>query len=263
MTRGTLSYDVRGDGDHTIFLLHGFLGSGRNLASLARRWSEREPRLRLVIPDLTGHGTSPHLVQPESIEQVAVDMFALADALQADEPLTIVGHSFGGRTALAMRMHDPSRVGRIVLLDISAGVLAPGLGGLENVIAKVLEAPATAPDRDTMRAFFTSRGISAALTEWVILNLVQDGEVLRWRFDRAALKALNEAGRATDLWPAVEAPGVDTTLIYGERSGFVTPADIARFQSANVDTIALADAGHFVHVDAPGQLLDQLVALKL
>ncbi|MBC7792407.1 MAG: alpha/beta hydrolase [Clostridia bacterium] len=246
-----------------MLLLHGFLGSGRNLHSLARRWNERESRLRLILPDLTGHGISPPLEEPVSINGVARDVLSLAEHVKADEPLTIVGHSFGGRTALAMRLLDPSRVGRIVLLDIAAGPIGTGLGGLDGVLAKLLEAPATSRDRDSLRAFFQSRGISAALTEWVILNLVQDGDVLRWRFNREALKALNEASRVVDLWPAVEAPGVNTTLIYGARSKFVALADLDRFMSTNADVIAIPNAGHFLHVDAQAELLDHLVALKL
>ncbi len=35
------------------------------------------------------------------------DVFALADYIKADEPLTIVGHSFGGCTALNMRLQNP------------------------------------------------------------------------------------------------------------------------------------------------------------
>lgn len=258
-----LAFDTRGTGSHTVFLLHGFLGSGRNLQSLARRWSEREPRLRLVMPDLTGHGTSPSLRNPPTIDQVAADVFALADSIGADEPLTIVGHSFGGRTALTMRLADPSRVGQIVLLDIPPGKLAGDLGGLERVLSYVLAAPATFTSRDELRTLFLGHGISAGLTDWILLNLTQDGDLLRWRFDREKLRDLNAEGRQRDLWPAVEAPGVKTTLIYGARSNFVTQADVDRFASAAADVVRIEGAGHFLHVDAQAALIDHLVEMKL
>lgn len=263
MAGDILTFDSRGEGPHTILLLHGFLGSGRNLVSLARRWSELEPRLRLVFPDLTGHGTSPALRDPPSIEQVADDVLTLADSIEADEPLTIVGHSFGGRTALAMRLRDPSRVGRVVLLDIAPSTVPKGLGGLDTVLDKVSEAPASASSRAEMRRYLLDQGISVPLTEWVILNLAQEGDVVRWRFDRDALKALSESQRSCDLWPAVEAPGVETVLIRGAESKFLTPDDIDRYHSANVDVITIPKAGHFLHVDAQAELLDHLVALKL
>lgn len=263
MARDILTFDTRGSGDHTILLLHGFLGSGRNLMSLARRWSDAEPRLRLVFPDLTGHGTSTPLTDPIGIDQVASDVFALAEHIGADEPLTIVGHSFGGRTALAMRLQDPTRVGRIVLLDIAPGYTPLGLGGLDKVLGVVIDAPETAASRDEMRAYLLGRGISKALTEWVIMNLAQDGDVVRWRFDREGLQALSRSQRSTDLWPGVEAPGVETVLIRGADSAFLTEEDLHRYESANVDIITIPNAGHFLHVDAQSELLDHLVALKL
>jgi esterase len=255
-----LNFDQRGAGEHTILLLHGFLGSGRNLMSLAKRWSDKEPRLRLVFPDLTAHGLSPTPANP-TIENVARDLFALAEDINADEPLTIVGHSFGGRTALQMRLQQPERVGQVVLLDITPSPLAPGLGGLDNVIKQVIDAPATATAREPMRAYFAEKGISPGLTDWVLMNLTQDQGTFKWRFDRQALKHLNESSRGHDLWSAVAAG--KTTLIYGEKSSFVTPQDVERARSAGVDIHSIADAGHFLHVDAQGPLLDCLVALDL
>ncbi len=244
-------------------MLHGFLGSGRNLQSLARRWSEREPRLRLVLPDLTGHGMSPPPVDPPSIAQVAGDVFALADAVKSDEPLTIVGHSFGGRTALAMRLLDPARIGHVVLLDITPNALRGDVGGLDRVLEHVLAAPAHVTSREELRNLFLGRGVSASLTDWVLLNLTQDGDLLRWRFDRDKLKALHLEASGQDLWGAVEAPGVKTTLIYGTRSRFVRQDDVDRLHAAGADIIAIENAGHFLHVDAQPALLDHLVTLAL
>ena len=258
-----LAHDTRGSGAHTVLMLHGFLGSGRNLQSLARRWADREPRLRLVMPDLTGHGLSPAPREPATIEQVARDVIALADELHADDPLTVVGHSFGGRTALAMRLLEPSRIGHVVLLDITPNTLRGDVGGLDRVLEHVLAAPAQVGSREEMRALFLSHGISAPLTDWVLLNLMQDGDLLRWRFDRDKLEALHIASCKQDLWAAVEAPGVKTTLIYGKRSRFVTPADVDRFEAAGADVIAIENAGHFLHVDAQPALLDHLVTLAL
>ena len=255
-----LNFDQRGDGAHTVFLLHGFLGSGRNLMSLARRWSEKAPQLRLVFPDLTAHGVSATPPNP-SLQDVAYDVFVLADHIYADEPLTIVGHSFGGRTALAMRLAHPARVGHIVLLDITPNPMPPGLGGLDDVIKQVIDAPDEAPSRGPMRAYFASKGVSPALTDWILMNLTQDGDTFKWRFDRKALQYLNDSSRKEDLWAALQSG--KTTLIYGEKSSFCSQHDIERMKSAKVDTHAIPNAGHFVHVDAQSALLDCLVTLDL
>jgi pimeloyl-ACP methyl ester carboxylesterase len=187
----------------------------------------------------------------------------LADAVGADAPLTVLGHSFGGRTALAMRLLDPSRVGHVVLLDMPPGPLTHDLGGLDQLLQHVLKAPESFTSRDEARTLFLGHGIGPALTDWVLLNLVQDGELLRWRFDRDKLRDLSIESRKVDLWPAVEAPGVKTSVIHGANSRFVTEADVDRFNAAGADVYRIADAGHFVHVDALGPLLDHLVTLAL
>ncbi|HSI06132.1 MAG TPA: alpha/beta hydrolase, partial [Myxococcota bacterium] len=162
-----------------------------------------------------------------------------------------------------MRLLEPSRIGHIVLLDITPNVLRGDVGGLDRVLEHVLAAPAQVGSREEMRTLFLGHGISPALTDWVLLNLTQDGDVLRWRFDRDKLKALHLESCRQDFWPAVEAPGVKTTLIYGKRSKFVADIDVDRFDAAGADVIAIPDAGHFLHVDAQAQLLDELVALGL
>src|SRR4051794_18842788 len=63
-----------GGGDHPTVLLHGFLGSGKNLRTLAQRWSERDSSRVFVMPDLTGHGASPPLPPDAGVDTLAADL---------------------------------------------------------------------------------------------------------------------------------------------------------------------------------------------
>ena len=47
-----LEHFVVGAGEAPTLLLHGFLGSGRNLRSLAQGWSARDPGRRFLVLDL-------------------------------------------------------------------------------------------------------------------------------------------------------------------------------------------------------------------
>lgn len=257
-----LSFDARGTGAHTILLLHGFLGSGRNLASLARRWADRDPRVRLVLPDLTGHGSSPPLPAEPRLRDVAEDVLALATQLVGDAPVSMVGHSFGGRAALAARLIAPERVGDVVLLDISPGPLAGNVGQLDRLLELVMQAPESSSERDEMRRFFLERGVSVPLTEWLMLNLEQRDGVYRWRVDRDALAALNRSSRPEDLWRAIEGATRRTHCVRGAASPFVSDADAARMERAGCDVHTLEGAGHFVHVDAQAALLELLLAME-
>ena len=252
-----LSYNIRGTGGSTALLLHGFLGSGRNLASFARRWTEVDPALRLILPDLTGHGDSPPMPPQGDLRTMAQDVLALADFLHVPKPLTLVGHSMGGRVALAARLLDPQAIGKIVLLDISPRPLNTLAGGLQQVLERLLVAPANSETREEMRDFFTRDGISGPMADWLLMNLLHEGGYYRWRIDRAALGAFHQRA-AEDLWAALQGPGLEARCIRGALSDFVTDEDATRLTQLGCPVHTLADAGHFIHVDQQQALLQAL-----
>lgn len=239
-----------------VILLHGFLGSGRNLTSVARRLVEVHPELRIVLPDLTGHGESPPLPPGADLETLASDVLQLGQSLSLPAPWILIGHSQGGRTALEALRHAPDRISRVVLLDIAPGPIVDS--GSAGPLRLLNEAPASAPDRETFRAHFRNAGLSAGLTEWLLMNLVRDDQgQLIWRFDRAALAALHPRVNAADLWPVVEQYGDRIRCIRGGRAPYVSDEDVRRFEENGCRVDTIADAGHFLHVDR----LDELIAL--
>ncbi|HSP78563.1 MAG TPA: alpha/beta hydrolase, partial [Myxococcaceae bacterium] len=116
-----------GEGARPTVLLHGFLGTGRNLRSLAVAWSEAEPGRRFLLPDLTGHGTSPGLPPGATLETVAGDVVETARAAGLTGPLELVGHSLGGRVSLAASLRFPEQVASVTLLDISPSPIPTAL----------------------------------------------------------------------------------------------------------------------------------------
>lgn len=260
-----LAYTRRGEGDRCILMLHGFLGSGRNLASLARRLSDADPRLSIILPDLTGHGSSPPLPDGADLDALARDVVAFADALPelGNAPLEIVGHSLGGRTALAARARFGGRVGRLILLDIAPGPVVEGRSELRPVVEALLAAPATAPDRGALADALRRTGLGTSYVEWLMTNAVRDPETgaFGWRFDRARLAALQQSTSAADLWPIAEAAAADVSLVRAGRSVFVTDADQARLERAGARVLTVPDAGHFLHVDQPERVQEAIRAL--
>src|SRR3954453_17015667 len=94
-----------GAGPRSTVLLHGFLGSGKNLRTLAQRWSAAVPARTLLLPDLRGHGESPPPAASADLDSLADDVLAAAAGLP--DPLSLVGHSLGGRVALAAARRAP------------------------------------------------------------------------------------------------------------------------------------------------------------
>jgi len=99
-----------------------------------------------------------------------------------------------------------------------------------------------------------------AAIDWLLLNLVHDGAVYRWRIDRAALTALYAEIGTDDLWPAVEGRRpYSVHVIRGGKSDHVSDADVRRLEAPGCRVDTLEGAGHFLHVDRPEDLLDRIV----
>jgi pimeloyl-ACP methyl ester carboxylesterase len=169
----------------------------------------------------------------------------------------------GGRVALVARHLAPEAVSRVTLLDIAPGPIPVTAGSVEGVLGALLAAPGDASGRGEMRDHLLAQGLSPALAEWLVLNLAPgaDGRV-HWRIDRGALAALNDRTRALDLWPLVEAATAPTRCIRGGASPFVTDRDLDRLGQLGATTHTLAGAGHFVHVDALGELVTILASTE-
>lgn len=253
-----LHYDTRGTGPTPMLLLHGFLGSGRNLSSLARRISEARPEVTVVVPDLRGHGTSPALGRSASLEHLAQDVWQLADSLYPNEPVEIVGHSLGGRVALVAAAQAPERVNRAVLLDIGPTPFVVLHGAMQRIFERLMGAPQTMASRALMRAFFIEGGVTEPLTDWILTNFVVTPQGLGWRIDRADLATFHWREAEVDLMQLVPPLAHKLEVLWGGASHFVSPKMQAQLSALGVHVFELKGASHFVHVDALEAVVAQL-----
>lgn len=246
-----------GQGARPVVLLHGFLGSGRNLLSLARRWADADPTRSFLLPDLTGHGMSPRLPDNADLEDLALDVAETSRIEGISAPFDVVGHSLGGRVGLVLRSLPEQPVARLTLLDISPGRLADAPDdGLRSARA-LLEAPEFPKSRDEARAPLVAAGLSTPVVEWLLTNLVSRGEGYAWRFDREGLAKFRGEVTTDDLWPLV---GDASTLaiVRGGASAYVPGGELAKAATRGVRVETVENAGHFVHVDQPAALLEVL-----
>lgn len=240
-----------------MVLLHGFLGSGRNLGVIARGWGRIDESLRFVLPDLLGHGRSPPLPDGANLPHMAEALVALLNELDL-VGVDLVGHSMGGRVALEARRLEPTRVGRVALLDIRPGRIERS--DTEEVVSALVKAPARAESRDAMRAHLLDSGLAKSLADWLLMSGDADGEGFAWRIDRFALERFHREMRGHDLWPMVEGP-YETVSIRGGESTYVGEDDQARVRAAGGQTRTIEGAGHFLHIDRTDEVVAALAEL--
>lgn len=252
----TLFTFTRGNGPHQVLFLHGFLGSGRNLSSLAQRLSELRPDLTITVADLPGHGASSPMTPPYALPSLVEPVRAFVQTLVP--PVTIVGHSMGGRVAIEVAAALGKHVEQVIAIDIAPGPIGDRNEDLERVAKAMLAAPERAESRAQMKEGMLAMGLTSALADWLLMNLVNDGKgALVWRTDRDALVKFGVASRTDNLWPAAERIAHKLRVAYGTRSPFVTPEDVARIEALGAHVQAF-ESGHYVHVDALEALAEWL-----
>ncbi len=71
----------------------------------------------VVLYDLRGHGRSERPLSGYAVADHVADLGGLLDALGIDEPVILLGNSFGGGVALNFAMAHPERVAGLVLVE--------------------------------------------------------------------------------------------------------------------------------------------------
>lgn len=280
----------------TGLVLHGLLGNKNNLRSLARSLVAAHPDLQLLLVDQRGHGDSPAppASAPHTVASAAADALHLATRLGVSRMDLVVGHSFGGKVALAMLdeaalAHAPggARPAHVFVLDSM-----PGSMSAEAMRAKpaesvscVLEAlrdiaAAPIPSREWLVQELCARGFAEPLAKWMTTNLRplpappsrdrggSAGSTYAFTFDLRVADALFHDYLGTDLLHLAAPPPAGTHVhvvralrnpAWEAQAGALTrlAAAAAAPPAHHVGRTRLheIDAGHWLHTERPDAVL--------
>jgi esterase len=258
------SYTLIGEpsAEKLALLLHGALGTGSNLRSLAVKLSKLRPEYRFCLVDLRHHGDSQGAPPPNTLEACARDLDALLGQLN-QEPSAIAGHSFGGKTALMFGSLFPGRAKQIWVLDSNPGAQEPSSDNeVIRVMQTIRKTTTPAGHRQQVVAELIALGLSSGTANWLGTNLQPGDGGFVWRFNLDAIYELMLDYFRVDLWSVLEHPtsDADFRVVVAERSDRWAPQNRARIQrvanGASVSLHVVPNAGHWLHVDNPGFLLE-------
>lgn len=252
----------------TAFMLHGILGSGHNWRSFARRLVALHPSWRIVLPDLRNHGRSSGASPPHSVATCAGDLAALAQRF-SPAPSVCIGHSYGGKVALAYARDFGADLREVWALDAPPGpvpTLSPGAeapDAVSKVLGALRQLAMPIARREDVVEALARFGVPMAVGQWMTTNLEAHNGGYRWRFDLDAIEAMVAEYLVADLWAVVESPraGLRVGLVIAGQGGRFTAADRQRAERARSESVRvhdLPDSGHWVHVDAPDALAEIL-----
>lgn len=246
-----------------LVMTHGIYGAGSNWRGIARKLTERRPEWGVVLVDLRQHGRSEPGTPPHTVAACADDLRALVTELGGITALA--GHSFGGKVVLATRALVA--VEQTWMLDASPSSRPSYVNDPGNSVIRVLELmerlPRTWARREDFVAAVLADGHDQGLAQWLAMNVVPDAAgTLVLRLDTAAVREMITDYASIDLWPELLDPTHGRVeIVVAERASVFTPVDRERLAQvpAHLHVHAI-DAGHWLHIDAPGAVVDLLAA---
>jgi esterase len=248
MSRCALISTSQGRGE-PVLLLHGLFGAGRHWQDIARRLA---PDCRVITVDLRNHGRSPHAERMD-YPSMADDLVALLDQLGLQRA-SVVGHSMGGKVAMALALRSPHRIAKLAVIDIAPIAYPDGHTEIAKAARDLdLRRLATRHDADTCLA---SQISSPALRAMLLQNLVHDGDGWRWCVGWSGILASLPALCDFPTELRDERSEMPALFVRGGASDYVAAGDVRAilelFPKACIDT--LEEAGHWVQADRPAAL---------
>lgn len=238
-----------------VVLLHGLFGSAGNLGAVQRGLAGR---FRVVSLDLRNHGASPHAADM-SYPVMAADVLDTL-AARGIGTAALVGHSMGGKVAMAAALAAPERVGRLAVADIAPAAYPPGFRGFaESMLALDLSPGLT---RAAAAAALAPGVPDPGMRAFLLQNL-RPGAAPSWRIGLPEIAAALPRIEGWDVPPSrFDGPAL---FVSGERSDYVRPEHrtIIRGLFPAARFVVMKGAGHWVHADNPAgfvAILDAFLA---
>ncbi|MFT5789032.1 MAG: esterase [Shewanella sp.] len=234
-----MHYTTNGSGP-VVILIHGLFGDLDNLKALGKAL---EDSFTVVRVDVANHGNSEH-VSSMSYLSLADDVKQLLSALNISEAI-LVGHSMGGKIAMATALTYPECVTKLVVADI-----APVAYNSRH--DKVFNALETMPlteinDRRDALTHMHSLDIDEGTAQFLLKSLKRTDNGFEWKMNLAGLK---QSYNDIISWPSFTTQYTGPCLfIRGGDSDYVTSAHrsaiIEQFPAVKAKTIE--GTGHWLH----------------
>jgi pimeloyl-ACP methyl ester carboxylesterase len=151
----SLHFDVEGEGDDAIVLVHGFASNARdNWQQTGWTRALAGAGHRVVALDCRGHGASdkPHDPAAYAPGLMAEDVLAVMQHADAERP-HLMGYSMGASLSLELLARHPERFRTAVIAGIGDGVLGRGLRDSGAIAAALLAPDAGSIEDPVGRAF--------------------------------------------------------------------------------------------------------------
>ncbi|MDO5082587.1 alpha/beta fold hydrolase [Arachnia propionica] len=235
-----------GSGPAQVVFLHGLFGRGKNFTRIAEALSDLAT---CHLVDLPNHGSSSWTIDFSLDGQTYHIASWIAENFTG--PVSVIGHSLGGKLAMRLALSYPEAVERLLVADISPArsegpaSFAPLVAAMQGLNLETLTSRTAASD--LLKPDIPDPVVRGFLLQ--NLRKVADG----WAWD-ANLDLLGDSLSKIGGWPPTDAVYEGPTWwVSGGRSPYVQPEHTAPMKELFplVVSVRLKRAGHWVHADEP------------
>lgn len=241
---------VYGHGTRRIIAIHGWFNDHAAFDGMLAGFDP--DRFSIALPDLRGYGSRRSSPGPFDMATAAADMLEMADRL-AWQTFSVIGHSMGGKAALALAVAAPERLERII------GITPVWAGRAPFDPATLEFFRSAAGDVATRHAILDTTTGERLPTDWLRKNAERSIEIS----DRGAFAAYLESWAGDDF--AVDASGIDrpVLVIVGAHDRGV-PEEVVRATwlaaLGHAELAVLPDTGHYPMDESPLALAARIIA---
>lgn len=227
-----------------IFLaLHYWAGAGHEFDQIATLLA---PDYRLLAPDLGGFGSAPAPAHGFAVAAYADAVAAFIEAENLDH-YVLVGHSMGGKIALALAARQPAGLAGLVLLSPSPPTPEPMTDADRQASLHAWGQPAEA--EKTARKI-TAQALPPALHQQVVTDNLASS--------RAAWEAWLLRGSREDISAGLSQLAVPCALVAGDQDAVLSPSvhglETLPLLPPNTPLEIVAGAGHLLPYEAPEEI---------
>lgn len=236
-----------------LLILHGFLGSSKNWATIAKIISKD---FHVFAIDLRNHGESFHH-HLHTYELMVEDIKNLLIHLSLDR-VNILGHSMGGKVAMKFACNYPENLLKLIIVDIAPKKYFPDrkeIVSMQKIDLIHLISKQSAEDQIALDI------PDLGLRKFLLTNLVQDKEGrFSWRINLSVFSREIPNLGENSLHENDKYFGA-TLFVVGGKSNFIKEIDYPiiykHFPEAEVEVISNAD--HNPHFTAREKFLSLIV----
>lgn len=250
-----------------IIILHGLYGASDNWMTIGRQLSEN---YEVWLLDLRNHGKSPHH-NIHNYDVMKDDLHEFISRNKIENPV-LVGHSMGGKVAMAFALSYPDLISRLIVIDIAPKSYLFSLDSLKGELnhKEILNALKSSgldkfARREEILEDLIKRIGSTKISHFLMKNLKRDSEKrFNWILNIDALfnnlEDILDGFSEKDIDSNPASLGVPVLFIKGANSDYILEDDkdeiedifpYAQFKS-------IKNAGHWLHVEQPEQLIKVL-----